>query len=79
VASTEVINCTGPLPSNTVESNPAIGSLLISGVLRPDELGLGIETTLEGNAIAADGQELGDLFLVGTLRKSTDLESTSVP
>jgi uncharacterized NAD(P)/FAD-binding protein YdhS len=74
-----VINCTGPLPSNTVESNPVIGSLLVSGVLRPDELGLGIETTAKGNAIAADGQELGDLFLVGTLRKSTDWESTAVP
>ena len=74
-----VINCTGPLPSNTVESNPVIGSLLVSGVLRPDELSLGIETTLNGNAIAADGQEVADLFLVGTLRKSTDWESTAVP
>ena len=74
-----VINCTGPLPSNSVESNPVIGSLLVSGVLRPDELSLGIETTLNGNAIAADGREVADLFLVGTLRKSTDWESTAVP
>jgi uncharacterized NAD(P)/FAD-binding protein YdhS len=74
-----VINCTGPLPSNSVESNPVIGSLLVSGVLRPDELSLGIETTPNGNAIAADGREVPDLFLVGTLRKSTDWESTAVP
>ena len=74
-----VINCTGPLPSNSVESNPVIGSLLVSGVLRPDELSLGIETTPNGNAIAADGREVADLFLVGTLRKSTDWESTAVP
>src|SRR5271157_1553372 len=74
-----VINCTGPLPSNSVESNPVIGSLLISGVLRSDELSLGIETTLNGNAITADGREVADLFLVGTLRKSTDWESTAVP
>ena len=74
-----VINCTGPLPSNSVESNPVIGSLLVSGVVRPDELSLGIETTLNGNAIAADGREAADLFLVGTLRKSTDWESTAVP
>jgi uncharacterized NAD(P)/FAD-binding protein YdhS len=74
-----VINCTGPLPSNRAESNPVIGSLLVSGVLRPDELALGIETTLNGNAIAADGREVADLFLVGTLRKSTDWESTAVP
>ena len=74
-----VINCTGPLPSNSVESNPVIGSLLVSGVLRPDELSLGIETTLNGNAIDAEGREVADLFLVGTLRKSTDWESTAVP
>lgn len=74
-----VINCTGPLPSNSVESNPVIGSLLVSGVLRPDELALGIDTTVNGNAIAADGREVADLFLVGTLRKSTDWESTAVP
>jgi uncharacterized NAD(P)/FAD-binding protein YdhS len=74
-----VINCTGPLPSNSVESNPVIGSLLVAGVLRPDELSLGIETTLSGNAIAENGEEVADLFLVGTLRKSTDWESTAVP
>jgi uncharacterized NAD(P)/FAD-binding protein YdhS len=78
-ATSWVINCTGPLPSNSVESNPVIGSLLVSGVLRPDELSLGIDTTRNGNAIAADGQEVPDLFLVGTLRKSTDWESTAVP
>src|SRR5262249_27415440 len=74
-----VINCTGPLPSNQVESNPVIGSLLVSGLLRPDDLALGIETTAEGNAISADGQVVPDLFIVGTLRKSVDWESTAVP
>jgi uncharacterized NAD(P)/FAD-binding protein YdhS len=74
-----VINCTGPSPSNSVESNPVIGSLLVSGLLRPDELSLGMETTREGNAVAADGREVPDLFLVGTLRKSADWESTAVP
>jgi uncharacterized NAD(P)/FAD-binding protein YdhS len=74
-----VINCTGPVPSNSVESNPVVGSLLVSGALRPDELLLGIESTPEGNAVSAEGQEVPDLFLVGTLRKSTDWESTAVP
>jgi uncharacterized NAD(P)/FAD-binding protein YdhS len=74
-----VINCTGPSPSNSVESNPVIGSLLVSGVVRPDPLFLGIETTPGGNPVAADGQEVADLFLVGTLRKPADWESTAVP
>lgn len=74
-----VINCTGPLPSNSVESNPVVGSLLVSGIVRPDELGLGIETTADGSAVAADGSAVSDLLLVGTLRKPADWESTAVP
>ena len=61
-----VINCTGPVPSNSVESNPVIGSLLVSGWVQPDELALGIETTPTGNALAEDGREVSDLFVVGT-------------
>jgi uncharacterized NAD(P)/FAD-binding protein YdhS len=62
-----------------VESNPVIGSLLMSGALQPDALSLGIETTRNGNPVSANGEEHADLFLVGTLRKSTDWESTAVP
>jgi len=74
-----VINCTGPVPSNSVESNPVIGSLLVDGWLRPDELELGIETTPDCRAIAADGSDVADLFVVGTLRKPAIWESTAVP
>jgi uncharacterized NAD(P)/FAD-binding protein YdhS len=74
-----VVNCTGPMPSNSVESNPVIGSLIVYGLLRPDELALGVETTSDGNAIAADGSEVSDLFIVGTLRKPASWESTAVP
>jgi uncharacterized NAD(P)/FAD-binding protein YdhS len=74
-----VINCTGPAPSNSVASNPAIGSLLVHGLVCPDELGLGIETTADGNAIDSRGQEVPDLFVVGTLRKPAFWESTAVP
>lgn len=74
-----VINCTGPTASNSAESNPAIGSLLVHGWLRPDELALGLETTPEGNAIDAEGDAISDLFVVGTLRKPSLWESTAVP
>jgi uncharacterized NAD(P)/FAD-binding protein YdhS len=74
-----VINCTGPVASNSAESNPVIGSLLVAGWLRPDELGLGIETTPGGSTIAADGRAVPDLFVVGTLRKPAFWESTAVP
>jgi uncharacterized NAD(P)/FAD-binding protein YdhS len=74
-----VVNCTGPMPSNSPESNPVIGSLLLQGQLCLDELALGVETTAAGNAIAADGAEVPDMFVVGTLRKPAFWESTAVP
>jgi uncharacterized NAD(P)/FAD-binding protein YdhS len=74
-----VINCTGPMPSNSPQSNPVIGSLLVQGQLCLDELALGVETTAAGNAIAADGAEVPDMFVVGTLRKPAFWESTAVP
>jgi uncharacterized NAD(P)/FAD-binding protein YdhS len=40
---------------------------------------LGVETTAAGNAIAADGAEVPDMFVVGTLRKPAFWESTAVP
>lgn len=74
-----VVNCTGPVPSNSAESNPVIGSLLVHNWLRADELSLGLETTATGHAIDAQGTEVPDLFVVGTLRKPHLWESTAVP
>lgn len=74
-----VINCTGPTASNSAESNPVIGSLLVHGRARPDALGLGLDTTATGQAIDAHGQPAADLFVVGTLRKPALWESTAVP
>jgi uncharacterized NAD(P)/FAD-binding protein YdhS len=74
-----VLNCTGPAASNSAESNPVIGSLLIHGWLQPDEHSLGLETTADGNAMDAHGRAASDLFVVGTLRKPAHWESTAVP
>jgi uncharacterized NAD(P)/FAD-binding protein YdhS/predicted metal-dependent enzyme (double-stranded beta helix superfamily) len=74
-----VVNCTGPLPSNRPESNPAIASLMARRQITPDALALGIETSSRGNAVAANGEELADVFVVGTLRKPACWESTAVP
>lgn len=74
-----VVNCTGPAPSNSAAANPAIGSLLIDGWLRADELNLGLETMPDGAAIDRSGREVSDLFIVGTLRKPQFWESTAVP
>lgn len=74
-----VINCTGPAASNSAESNPAIGSLLVHGWVRPDVLSLGLETTRDGEVVDAHGEAAADLFVVGTLRKFAVWESTAVP
>jgi uncharacterized NAD(P)/FAD-binding protein YdhS/predicted metal-dependent enzyme (double-stranded beta helix superfamily) len=74
-----IVNATGPSPSNSAAANPAIGSLLIQGLLTVDELRLGVRTTPDGNAMGSDGQAVNDLFVVGTLRKPDLWESTAVP
>jgi uncharacterized NAD(P)/FAD-binding protein YdhS/predicted metal-dependent enzyme (double-stranded beta helix superfamily) len=74
-----IVNATGPTPSNSPAANPAIGSLIIQGLLAPDELNLGVTTTADGHAIAANGQAVPDLLVVGTLRKPDLWESTAVP
>lgn len=74
-----VINCTGPAASNSAESNPAIGSLLVHRCVQPDPLALGLETTADGNVIDGYGETTPDLFVVGTLRKPDAWESTAVP
>lgn len=74
-----VINCTGPGPANSADSNPAIGSLLIPGWVSSDPLSLGLRTTDDGLAIGDRGRDTEDLYVVGTLRKPGLWETTAVP
>jgi uncharacterized NAD(P)/FAD-binding protein YdhS len=74
-----VVNCTGPAPSNNAASNPAIGSLVVDGWLRADELNLGLESSPDGAAIDRNGRAVPDLYIVGTLRKPLLWESTAAP
>jgi uncharacterized NAD(P)/FAD-binding protein YdhS len=79
IAADWVVNCTGPLPSNTSSGNPSVGSLLVDGWLKPDPLGLGVETTAEGLALNHLGVPIPELLVIGTLRKASEWESTAVP
>lgn len=74
-----VVNCTGPSASNSADSNPAIGSLLVHGWARPDLLSLGLETTAGGEVVDSHGEITPNLCVVGTLRKPELWESTAVP
>lgn len=74
-----VVNCTGPTPASAVHADHAITSLITSGFVRSDPLGLGLETDAQGHPANASGSTQQDIFVVGTLRKAQLWESTAVP
>jgi uncharacterized NAD(P)/FAD-binding protein YdhS len=65
-----VINCTGP--SSSIAHEPLLATLAARGVLRADELRLGIE-------VGDDFQLQPNLFYVGPLLKARDWEASAVP
>ncbi len=73
-----VINCTGPGPSNSAEASPVIGSLLLDGWVRPDDLLLGLDVQANGQAVGRLGEAAPGLYVVGTLRKPSLWETTAV-
>lgn len=74
-----VINCTGPQTNYRRISDPLIANLLQRGMIRPDPLGLGIETDDAGGVLAADGSSQPGLFTIGSPRKPQLWETTAVP
>jgi uncharacterized NAD(P)/FAD-binding protein YdhS len=75
----KVINCTGPDTDVARVRDPLVASLRREGLIRPDELGLGLDTDDEGRLVAADGTASERLTLVGPLRKGGLWEHTAVP
>jgi uncharacterized NAD(P)/FAD-binding protein YdhS len=75
----KVINCTGPDTDLTRVSDPLVASLRRDGMVRPDELGLGLDADDDGRVVAADGSPSGSLTLLGPLRKGRFWEHTAVP
>ena len=75
----KVINCTGPDTDLTRVRDPLVVSLRDAGLIRPDELGLGLDTDRDGRVVAADGGIDERLTLVGPLRKGGLWEHTAVP
>lgn len=74
-----VINCTGPESDPRHADNPLIQSLVASGHLTADPLGLGIQTTPEGLAVDRAGRPVPWLSVVGPFRKGSLWENTAVP
>ena len=74
-----VVNCTGPDSDLRRIDDPLLRSLMESGLLTPDPLGLGIATDSQGALIGAEGYPSSRLFLLGPLLKARDWECTAVP
>jgi len=74
-----IINCTGPGVHHRRSTHPILRSVIEAGVLCEDPLGLGLRTDAEGRACDGMGEVHTNLFIAGTLRKSTLWESTAVP
>jgi uncharacterized NAD(P)/FAD-binding protein YdhS len=74
-----VINCTGPQTDLRDIGDPLMQGLVDDGLVRPDALGLGLDTTADGAVIDAHGQPSARISLVGPLRKGRLWENTAVP
>ncbi|TQK69341.1 FAD/NAD(P)-binding protein [Nocardioides sp. SLBN-35] len=74
-----VVNCTGPLPDVRHSSDPLLRALVARGTVTPDPLALGIDATVDGAVLGADGRVVDGLFVVGPPRKGTLWESTAIP
>jgi uncharacterized NAD(P)/FAD-binding protein YdhS len=74
-----VINCTGPSADVRTLAEPLIAYLRSHAMVRPDPLGLGLETDESGAVLDAAGVPSRVLYYVGPLLKASQWESTAVP
>lgn len=74
-----VINCTGPCAAFSETAVPLFQNLLERGLIRPDELDMGIDVGAEFAVIDREGQHSEFLFAIGPLMKGTLWETTAVP
>lgn len=74
-----VINCTGPDTDLSRVDEPLVVSLRNDGLIRPDALGLGLDSDDAGTIVDAQGRARAGLRIVGPLRKGRLWENTAVP
>jgi uncharacterized NAD(P)/FAD-binding protein YdhS len=74
-----VINCTGPETNLARIQDPLLRSLRDAGLIRTDELGLGLDADADGAVIGASGRPSSWLYAIGPLRRPQLWETTAVP
>lgn len=74
-----VVNCTGPQLDITRSDNPLLLALQRRGLIAPDPLHLGVDSTPEGVVLDARGEPVPWLFTVGPPRKGVLYETSAIP
>jgi uncharacterized NAD(P)/FAD-binding protein YdhS len=74
-----VINCTGPDHRARAHPDPLVRALLANGLIRDDELALGIDTAADGRVLRSYGEAVDGLFYLGPWLRARDWEATAVP
>lgn len=74
-----VVNCTGVAADYRRSSHPLITDLRSHGLIRPNAIGLGLDTDIHGALYAADGNVSTLLYTLGTPRKGDLWETIAVP
>lgn len=74
-----VIRCTGAQVDYRTSPHPLIANLRDQGLIRPCNLGLGLDTAADGAVLDAQGQRSPWLYTLGTPRKSQLWETIAVP
>lgn len=74
-----VVNATGPSTDVQRIGDLLLDALLARGLLRPDPLGLGLETASDLALLDTEGRPSRFLYLVGPLLKADYWEATAVP
>ena len=73
-----VVNCTGQETDLRRIADPLIAGLFESGTARPGPVGLGLDTTSDGQVLDRDGEPVPGLYTLGATRVGTLWESTAI-
>lgn len=74
-----VVNCTGPHASFSDIDSPLFRNLVRKGLVRPDDLDLGVDVSDDFAVLDSSGEPSDWMFAIGPLLRGTLWETTAVP
>ena len=74
-----VINCSGPAPVCTRGWNAVVDRLAARGLLRPNDLALGLDVDADGLLVDVSGQATPGLYAMGAARRGHAWEVAAIP